>query len=102
MKSDVINETHRKALADFCRKYHIVKLSIFGSTVRGESTAHSDIDLLVEFRPGHTPGLITLAGMEMELSNLLGKKVDLRTAQDLSPYFRREVLAEAKAAYVET
>jgi len=102
MHSDILNETERMKLADFCRKNHIVKLSIFGSTARGESTAKSDIDLLVEFRPGHSPGLITLAGMEIVLSKILGKKVDLRTAQDLSTYFRHDVLAEAKAAYVET
>ena len=102
MHTDILNETKRRKLADFCQKNHIIKLSVFGSTVRGESTAQSDIDLLVEFRPGHTPGLITLAGMEIELSTIMGKKVDLRTAQDLSTYFRHDVLAEAKAAYVET
>lgn len=93
---------NRGTLADFCRKNHIVKLYVFGSTLRGEATAHSDIDLLVEFHPDHIPGLLTMAGMEIELSKLLGKKVDLRTAQDLSIYFRDDVLSEAKVAYVET
>ena len=97
----MLNEADHEVLADFCQKNHIIKLSLFGSAVRGESTAQSDIDLLVEFHPEHTPGLITLAGMEIELSNILGKKVDLRTAQDLSTYFRNDVLKEARVAYVE-
>ena len=102
MQTDILNETNRRVLADFCRKNHIIKLSLFGSTLKGASTAQSDIDLLVEFHPEHIPGLVTLAGMEIELSNLLSKKVDLRTAQDLSAYFRDEVLTEAQAAYAET
>ncbi len=101
MKTNIIDETNRGTLADFCRKNHIVKLSLFGSTLRGESTAASDIDLLVEFHPDHIPGLLTLAGLEIELSKILGKKVDLRTAQDLSSYFRDDVLKQAKVAYVE-
>ena len=101
MKTNILNETTRGILADFCRKNHIVKLSLFGSTLRGESTAASDIDLLVEFHPDHIPGLLTLAGMEIELSNLLGEKVDLKTVQDLSTYFRDDVLSEAKVAYAE-
>lgn len=101
MKTDVLNLRNQKVLADFCRKYHIVKLSLFGSTLRGDATAFSDIDLLVEFHPDHIPGLLSLAGMEIELSTILGKKVDLRTAQDLSVYFREDVLSEAKVAYVE-
>ena len=93
---------NRETLADFCRKNHIVKLSLFGSTIRDEATAQSDIDLLVEFHPDHIPGLLKLAGLEIELSKIIGKKVDLRTAQDLSIYFRDDVLSEAKVAYVET
>jgi uncharacterized protein len=91
-----------KAIKNFCQKNYIIRLSLFGSSLRGEATAQSDIDLLVEFHPEHIPGLIKLAGMEIELSNLLGKKVDLRTAQDLSEHFRKDVLAEAKVAYAET
>jgi predicted nucleotidyltransferase len=101
MRTDLLNNCNQEILADFCQKNHITKLSLFGSAVRGESSAQSDIDLLVEFHPEHTPGLITLAGMEIELSNILGKKVDLRTAQDLSTYFRNDVLSQAKVAYVE-
>jgi uncharacterized protein len=98
---DILNENNRGKLADFCRKNHIIKLSLFGSTLNGTSTAQSDIDLLVEFHPDHIPGLLALAGMEIEMSNILGKKVDLRTAQDLSTYFRDDVLKQAKVAYVE-
>ncbi len=60
------------------------------------STCDSDVDLLVEFEPGNMPGLIGIAAMEIELSELLGKKVDLRTARDISPYFRDEVLRTAE------
>ena len=101
MKATTILDTHSITIADFCKKNHIRKLSLFGSSLRDESTFHRDIDLLVEFHSDHIPGLVALAGMEIELSNLLGEKVDLRTAQDLSVYFRDEVLAEAKEAYAE-
>ena len=102
MIAETILDTNRRVLASFCRKHHITRLSLFGSTLKGEATASSDIDLLVAFHPQHVPGLIKLAGMEIELSHLLDKKVDLRTAQDLSVYFRDEVLREAKEAYAET
>ncbi len=102
MNADIFLETIRKVLVNFCRNNHIIRVSLFGSALRGEATTNSDIDLLVEFHPQHIPGLIKLAGMEIELSHLLGKKVDLRTAQDLSVYFRDEVLTEAKEAYAET
>ena len=102
MIAETILDTNRRVLASFCRKHHITRLSLFGSALRGEATASSDIDLLVVFHPKHIPGLIALAGMEIELSHLLCKKVDLRTAQDLSVYFRDEVLIEAKEAYAET
>lgn len=102
METNILETPNREVLVDFLRKNHIVKLSLFGSMLRGELTAASDIDLLVEFHPDHIPGLLTLAGMEIELSQLLGRKVDLRTAQDLSTYFRDDVLSKAKVAYVET
>jgi predicted nucleotidyltransferase len=87
-------------LAYFCHRHHIRRLSLFGSTLKGTSQFDSDIDLLVEFEPGQKPGLIALAGMEGELSDLLGgQKVDLRTAQELSPYFRDEVVATAEVQY---
>ncbi|RPH85830.1 MAG: nucleotidyltransferase [Desulfobacteraceae bacterium] len=88
-------------LEDFCRRHHIRKLSLFGSYLRGENQPDSDIDILVEFDPNHIPGLIRLAGMEIELSGLIGRKADLRTAQDLSPHFRQEVLTMAEVQYAE-
>jgi predicted nucleotidyltransferase len=89
---------HEKLIA-FCRKNYINKLSLFGSALHGKLRPDSDIDLLVEFEKGHVPGLITLAGMEIELTELLGKKVDLRTPGDLSRHFRNEVLREAEVQY---
>lgn len=89
-------------LTVFCRRNHIRKLSFFGSVLRSDFHNKSDIDLLVEFIPGHEPGFIRLAGMERELSNLFeNKKVDIRTPQDLSPYFRNEVMASAEVHFAE-
>jgi hypothetical protein len=90
-----------KSIAEFCRRNHIRRLSLFGSALRGEMRPDSDIDFLVEFDPDHVPGLIKLAGMELELSGLLGRKVDLRTPQDLSRYFREDVCRSAKVQYAE-
>lgn len=87
-------------LADFCRRHGIHKLSLFGSTLNGTAGADSDIDLLVEFEPGGKPGLIALAAIEDELSGLLGgRRVDLRTAEDLSRYFREEIVRTAEVQY---
>ncbi|MCH7626958.1 MAG: nucleotidyltransferase family protein [Chloroflexi bacterium] len=88
-------------IESFCRKHHIDRLALFGSVLRDDFTPDSDIDVLVEFNPDHIPGLITLAGMEMELSELIGgHKADLKTPLSISPYFREEVLKEAQALYV--
>jgi len=90
----------RPEIADFCRRHHIRKLAVFGSVLHGDARPDSDLDLLVEFEPGHVPGLIRLAGMELELSALLGgRKVDLNTPLCLSRFFRDEVLAEAEPVY---
>jgi hypothetical protein len=89
----------RETLADFCRKHHILRLSLFGSQLTGTAGPHSDIDLLVEFEPEHTPTLFDLAGMEIELTELLGRKVDLRTPGDLSRYFRDRVVRTAEVQY---
>jgi hypothetical protein len=87
-------------LARFCQKQHIRRLSLFGSTLAGTARPDSDIDLLVEFEPGHEPGLLGLATMEAELAAMLGgKKVDLRTPQDLSRHFRDQVLRSAEVQY---
>ena len=87
-------------IAEFCRRNHIVKLSLFGSVLRDDFSPESDIDVMVEFDPAHIPGLIRLAGMEIELSKMLGRKADMNTPQDLSRYFRDKVLAQAKVQYV--
>lgn len=90
----------RAALAALCRKHHISRLSLFGSVLKGTARQDSDIDLLVEFEAGRKPGLVGLAGIEIELAALLGgRRVDLRTAQDLSPHFRREVVGNAELQY---
>ncbi len=87
-------------LARFCTHHHIFRLALFGSQLKGNARPDSDIDLLVEFAPGHSPGLLGIAGMELELSRMLGdRKVDLRTAGDLSRYFRDEVLRTAEIQY---
>ena len=91
----------RGKLAEFCKRHHIRKLSLFGSAIRDDVSSDSDLDVLVEFEPAHTPGLIKLAGMEIELSEILGRKVDLRTAEDLSKYFRQEVVQTAEVQYAE-
>jgi predicted nucleotidyltransferase len=85
-------------LAEFCRRHHIRKLSLFGSVLRDDFRPDSDVDVLVEFEPDHVPGL-AFFGMQDELSEILGRQVDLNTAGFLSPYFRDEVLAEADTLY---
>jgi len=88
------------ALAALCRLHHIRRLSLFGSVLKGTDRRDSDVDLLVEFEQGRTPGLLRLASIEAELSALIGgRRVDLRTAQDLSPYFRGEVVSAAQVQY---
>lgn len=89
----------RDKLVKFCKSKFIRKLSVFGSALRGQLGSESDIDLLVEFEPGHTPGLFAIVKMEMELAEALGRKVDLRTPEDLSKYFRDEVIRNARVQY---
>ena len=87
-------------LAAFCRERHIRRLAIFGSALRSDFRSDSDIDLLVEFEPDHIPGLFGIARLERELSGLFaGHKVDLRTPEDLSRYFRQRVIEEAEVQY---
>jgi predicted nucleotidyltransferase len=89
-----------RELQAFCGRHAIRTLSLFGSTLAGTATSASDIDLLVEFEPGRKPGLIRLAEIEAELSTLLGgRKVDLRTYEELSHRFRDEVLRGAEVQY---
>ena len=84
----------------FCKKNQIGRLSLFGSVLREDFGPESDVDVLVEFLPGARVGLIRMAGMQMELSAILGRKADLRTPADLSRYFRDKVLREAEVKYV--
>lgn len=88
-----------EVLAEFCRENHVTKLSLFGSVLREDFRFDSDVDVLVEFEEGHTPGMIGLARMEAELSTLFDREVDLRTPQDLSRYFRDEVVRTAAVQY---
>jgi len=89
----------RERIAEFCRRNHIRKLSLFGSVLGDDFRPDSDVDVLAEFEPGAVVGLIRLAGMEIELSEMLGRKVDLNTAGFLSRHFRDRVLAEAEVQY---
>lgn len=87
------------ALADFCRRNGIRRLSLFGSVLRDDFRPDSDVDMLVEFEPDKRIGLFGMAALQNELSEMIGRAVDLRTPEDLSPYFRSEVLAEALTQY---
>src|SRR5437868_2408676 len=88
------------ALESICRRFHIRRLSLFGSTLKRCDRPDSDVDLLVEFEPHARPSLLTMARIEIELSALLGgRKIDLRTPQDLSRYFRDEVVRSAELQY---
>jgi uncharacterized protein len=86
-------------LSEFCQRHRIRRLALFGSVLRDDFGDSSDVDVLVEFEPGARVGLIRLAGMEFELGEMIGRKVDLNTKGFLSRYFRDEVLAEAEVRY---
>jgi len=89
-------------IAEFCRRHHIRRLAVFGSALRSDFNETSDIDILVEFESDHIPSLLGMARMERELSALFGgRKVDLRTPEDLSRYFRQDVLNEAEVQYAQ-
>jgi uncharacterized protein len=91
----------RPSLAALCRRHHIRRLALFGSVLKGSAQPESDIDLLVEFDAGEEPGLLGLTEIETELSALIGgaRRVDLRTVDDLSRYFRDEVIGSAVVQY---
>ena len=90
----------REALARLCRRHGIRRLSLFGSVLKGTDRPDSDIDLLVEFEPDAIPSYFGLAEIETELTALLsGKRVDLRTAGELSRYFRDDVVRAAEPLY---
>jgi predicted nucleotidyltransferase len=88
-----------QALAAFCRRRGIRKASLFGSILRDDFGPNSDVDVLVEFYPASLPTLLDLVDMEAELSALIGRKVDLRTPEDLSEYFRNAVVRTARVQY---
>jgi predicted nucleotidyltransferase len=99
MRNEVFHPS-KQEIAGFCERYHIRRLSLFGSVLRADFGPNSDIDVLVEFEPEYVPGFFRLLAAEEELSRFFGgRKVDLRTPQDLSPYFRDEVLAQAEVQY---
>ncbi len=85
-------------IEEFCRRNHIRRLALFGSVLRDDFTPGSDVDVLVEFEPGNTPGFAFFT-MEESLSQLLGRKVDLNTPGFLSPYFREEILEHLEVLY---
>jgi uncharacterized protein len=86
-------------IAEFCKRNRVRKLSLFGSALRKDSGPDSDVDFLVEFEPGARIGLIRLSGLEIELGNIVGRKVDLNTPGFLSKYYRDQILAEADVQY---
>ena len=97
-----ILEASKDSIVAFCQKHSIRRLSLFGSQLQGHTHIESDIDLLVEFDRGKEPGLLGLADMEHELSTILGGRgVDLRTPNDLSRYFRDEVIRSSQVQYAE-
>ena len=101
MKSNSQLNIPKEEIKRFCRKHHIRRLSLFGSALRDDFTDESDLDILVEFQTGHVVGFLRMAGIEMELSTILKRKVDLRTPAELSRYFRQEVLDSAEVQYAE-
>ena len=90
----------RGKIAVFCRRHQIIKLSLYGSILRDDFNESSDIDVLVEFEPDAAVGFFDIASMELELSRILGRKVDMRTAAELSHHFRERVIREAETQYV--
>jgi len=91
----------KETIAEFCKRSHIRRLALFGSVLSEDFRADSDVDVLVEFERGHTAGLLRMAGLEMELSEMLGRKVDLRTPAELSRYFRDEVVRTSEVQYAQ-
>ncbi len=92
----------KEKLAAYCRANHISRLAFFGSVVREDFRPDSDVDVLVEFEADHIPGLLGIARMERELSEMFGgRRVDMRTLEDLSRYFRDEVYEQAEVEFAE-
>jgi predicted nucleotidyltransferase len=92
----------KSQIADFCRRHHVRKLSLFGSSIRDDFGPQSDVDVLVEFEPDAKVGLFKLYDLELELSKILGgRRIDINTPKSLSKHFRDRVLAEAEVLYVQ-
>ncbi len=91
----------QRKIVEFCRRHRIRRLALFGSVLRADFGPNSDVDVLVEFEPGCTPGFAFFA-MQDELSDILGRKVDLNTPNFLSRYFRERVLSDAEDLYAAT
>ncbi len=89
----------KEEIAAFCRKHHLTKLSLFGSVLTERFGPDSDVDVLFEYDPKHIPTLFGVVRMERELSEILGRKADMRTREDLSKYFRDDVLRTAVVQY---
>ena len=97
MLTEILVDSDR--IAEFCRRNQILSLAFFGSVLREDFRSDSDVDVLVEFEPDAVVGLIRLAGMERRLSEILGRKADMRTPGDLSSFFRDEVVKSAEVVY---
>lgn len=91
----------KKEISKFCHSNHIKRLSLFGSVLTDQFTNESDVDFLVQFEKKRIPSLFGIAHMEAELTEIIGRKVDLRTPEDLSPYFRDQVVQNAYLLYAE-
>jgi len=89
----------KDSIAEFCMRNRVRRLSLFGSVLRKDFGPDSDVDILVEFEPGTRIGLIRLSGLEIELGNIVGRKVDLNTPGFLSKYYRNQILTEADVQY---
>ena len=89
-------EVPKEKIAEFCRKHYIRRLALFGSVLTDDFKSDSDVDVLVEFEAEHTPGMLRMVGLEIELLDMLGRKVDLRTPAELSRYFRDEVVRNSE------
>jgi predicted nucleotidyltransferase len=97
--SETMISIPKNRIAEFCERNHIRRLSFFGSVLRGDFGPNSDVDVLVEFEPGTRVGLIRLSGLELELGDIIGRKVDLNTPGFLSKYYRDQILDEAEVQY---
>ena len=88
-----------QVIAEFCQRHDVARLSVFGSILGDDFGEVSDVDLLIEFKPGKRIGFLGMSALELELSRLIGRKADLRTPNDISRHFRKRVMAEAQVQY---